>query len=96
MGSRLTILWGEDVGPCPGIASIPPLLWWLRVSRGPVVGDKGYLVILRGCKWTGELIASFSGFLIRTWLGVRLVLGGHGVRISVPECGRDGFPVSCG
>ena len=72
MGGSLTILWGRGVGPCTGIASKSNLSWWLRVAGGSLVGNMEKLVILRGCKWDGDLISSFPRIF-----GGALVGGGH-------------------
>ena len=46
--------------------------------------------------WTRELLVSFHKNFVGPWLGGVLVLGVHGIGISNPECGRDGFTISCG
>ena len=96
MDGSLNILWGRGEGSSPGIARKSTLLWWMRVDRGPFLSDQVKIVILRGCKWTGEIIDIFSGLLVGLLLGRPFVLVVQYIGISKPVRGRGGFPVSCG
>ena len=52
-------------------------------------------MILRGCRWTGDMLGIFPRTLMGNWLGGAVILGGHVIGISNPESGRYIFPVSC-
>ena len=76
MDGSLNILWGRGEGSSPGIARKSTLLWWMRVDRGPFLSDQVKIVILRGCKWTGEIIDIFLRPFGGSFVGEAICIGG--------------------
>ena len=76
MGGRLIILWGVGEGYCPGVASKSTLPWYPRVSGEPDVDGQVGLAILRGCNWTGELLANFTRPFGGSLVGESICIGG--------------------
>ena len=72
----MNILWGRSEGPYPGIASKYTLSWWLRVSGDPAVGEQVGILILRGFKWIGELLANFPWIFGGVLVGEAICMGG--------------------
>ena len=74
VGGRISILWVVGKVLCPGIESIYTLARCMQVVEYTDIGKLVGLLVLIGCRWTEDLLASFTRLFDGALVGVAIFI----------------------